>query len=250
MLKPSNVKGIALIFAMLLILAGCSKNDAGPSPQAEAPGSQSSQTQPEPEEEEIHDDFENFIAFRDLLAKSIDVTNVYYEYELRVAGVSREYYSAWIDQDRIRLEPFEQRNSLYADLNEKSVKVHFYDTNVIAPAAFEENFFQSMMSPVAFREVLEQDMFEHVHFEGSALVDGKPCDVFEVHAADLNVTYYLWKENGLAVKMIAQITGFPAYEYYFRSLEPGGAEADALIPPADASPSSETVSLPSLKVGK
>jgi hypothetical protein len=70
-----------------------------------------------------------------------------------------------------------------------------------------------------------------------------------VHLEDLGVTYYLWKDQGLAVKVIAQITGFPKYEYFYRSLETGGNYSEALKPPEDVEKSQTLVLLPSFEIG-
>lgn len=155
-----------------------------------------------------------------------------------------------MSEDKVRLDPFDQEHSIFVNKEDMTVQILDRATGILAPAGYNEAFINGMMSPAAYEESLEQDMFEHVHFEGSALVDGLPCDVFEVHSADLNVTYYLWKDNGLSAKVIAQITGFPKYEYYFRSLTPNGATQEALNPPADAEVARELVEWPSIKVGQ
>lgn len=257
MSKYSKQIGITLLIGLTLMVAGCSNQTSElPEAQVQSPtqGDQSEAASDAASEstgvEEVHDDLENFNAFSELFSKSAEINNLYYEFELRVEGVSREYYSAWVSEDKVRLDPFDQEHSIFVNKEDMTVQILDRATGILAPAEYNEAFINGMMSPAAYEESLEQDMFEHVHFEGSALVDGLPCDVFEVHSADLNVTYYLWKDNGLSAKVIAQITGFPKYEYYFRSLTPNGATQEALNPPADAEVARELVEWPSIKVGQ
>lgn len=264
MSKHTKLLLVTLLVLLLTVTAGCKDQTGQINPEQNQSGSQNTENISEPsrdseseatsetdsDSEEIHDDLEAFNAFSDMLSKSVDIKNLYYEFELRVEGVSREYYSAWMSENQIRIDPFDQKNSIYANLKDQTVFVLDHTLGILSPADYDETFFNGMMSPVAFDEALEQDMFEHVHFEGSALIDGKPCDVYEVHSADLNVTYYLWKDHGLTVKMVAQITGFPKYEYYFRSLQPDGASGEALTPPQDVKVSADFAVLPSLKVGQ
>jgi len=262
MINHAKIIIAALLLGVAIAAAGCTDQTAQTNPEQNQSTSENEETGsgspaeevPAPgspaEGEEIHDDLEAFNGFSELLAKSVDINNLYYEFELRVEGVSREYYSAWESEDQLRIDSFDQKHSIFANLKDQTVSVLDRTSGILSPSAYDETFFNGMTSPVAHNEALEQDMFEHVHYEGSALMDGKPCDVYEVHSADLNVTYYLWKDNGLTVKMIAEITGFPKYEYYFRSLVPGGAAAVDLIPPQDAKVSKETAVLPTLKVGQ
>ncbi|MZQ96844.1 MAG: hypothetical protein GT601_04120 [Acidaminobacter sp.] len=263
-MKHTKILLVTLLLGLMISTAGCTNQTAQTNPEDQqntsenaATGSESSEeaeTEAAPgtqsESEEIHDDLEAFNDFSNTLAKSVGIKNLYYEYELRVEGVSREYYSAWKSDDQVRIDTFDHKHSIYANLKDQSAFVLDRTSGILSPSDYDETFFSGMMSPVAFNEALEQDMFEHVHYEGSALMDGKPCDVYEVHTADLNVTYYLWKDNGLTVKMIAQITGFPKYEYYFRSLQPEGASVEDLTPPNDVTSAKETVILPTLKVGQ
>jgi len=263
-MKHTKILFVALLLGLVISTAGCTNQSAQTKPEDQlntsenaVTGSESSEAaqtegaqETQSENEESHDDLEAFNDFSDTLAKSVDIKNLYYEYELRVEGVSREYYSAWKSEDQVRIDSFDHKHSIFANLKDESVFVLDRTSGVLSPSAYDEAFFSGMMSPVAFNEALEQDMFEHVHYEGSALMDGKPCDVYEVHTADLNVIYYLWKDNGLTVKMIAQITGFPKYEYYFRSLQPEGASKEDLTMPNDVTVSKETVMLPTLKVGQ
>ena len=263
-MKHTKILLVTLLLGLMISTAGCANQSAQSIPEDQqntsenaVTGSESSEeagTEAAPgtpsESEEVHDDLEAFNDFSDMLAKSVGINNLYYEFELRVEGVSREYYSAWKSDEQVRIDSFDHKHSIFANLKDQSAFVLDRTSGILSPSAYDETFFTGMMSPVAFNEALEQDMFEHVHYEGSALMDGKPCDVYEVHTADLNVTYYLWKDNGLTVKMIAQITGFPKYEYYFRSLQPEGASAEDLTPPNDVTLSKETVMLPTLKVGQ
>jgi len=263
-MKHTKILLVTLLLGLMILTAGCANQSAQSIPEDQqntsenaVTGSESSEeaeTEAAPgtpsESEEVHDDLEAFNDFSDMLAKSVGINNLYYEFELRVEGVSREYYSAWKSDEQVRIDSFDHKHSIFANLKDQSAFVLDRTSGILSPSAYDETFFTGMMSPVAFNEALEQDMFEHVHYEGSALMDGKPCDVYEVHTADLNVTYYLWKDNGLTVKMIAQITGFPKYEYYFRSLQPEGASAEDLTPPNDVTLSKETVMLPTLKVGQ
>lgn len=262
MMKHSKFLLIALLIGLVITTAGCtnqsSQANAGDSQNPSENVETGSETPAEaegvpatPEEnEEIHDDLEAFNGFSDTLSKSMGIKNLYYEFELRVEGVSREYYAVWKSEDQVRIDPFDQKSSIFVNHKNQTISVLDRTSGMLSPSAYDETFVNGMMSPVAFNEALDQDMFEHVHYEGSALMDGKPCDVYEVHSADLNVTYYLWKDNGLTVKMIAQITGFPKYEYYFRSLQPEGASVQDLAPPSNVTLSKENVMLPTLKVGQ
>ena len=262
MMKYTKILMVALLLGSMITTAGCTDQSSQTNPgESQSPsenvetGSETSVEAEAPPEtpsegEEIHDDLEAFNDFSDMLSKSMGIKNLYYEFELRVEGVSREYYAAWKSEDQARIDPFDQMSSIFVNHKNQTISVLDRTSGTLSPSAYDETFINGMMSPVAFNEALDQDMFEHVHYEGSALMDGKPCDVYEVHSADLNVTYYLWKDNGLTVKMIAQITGFPKYEYYFRSLQPEGASDLDLTPPSDVKLSKESVMLPTLKVGQ
>jgi hypothetical protein len=253
-------KSIVVVVALsvMFIFAACTKDNVNSQPKTPAittaesgEGSETSETTGvEASAEAEHDDENDFLALKSLTAKAIGIKNLYFEYELRVDGVSKEYYSKWTDGTMMRIDPHDQKHRIYVDLEKTMVQVYNLETNTVYPAVFEEAQFKSMFSPVAFEEVLEPDMFDHVHFTGSAIIDGKPCDVFEVNAVDFTVVYYLWKENGLTVKMTAQVSGLPSYEYYFRSLEIINDDKGILLPPANVEKKDETVEIPSTRVGK
>jgi hypothetical protein len=251
MFKSSKGWIIVLIICTMFIFSACSSKADDPDSQApNVPGNAGQDIdQTETETEEEHNDIEAFNSMKALLGKSLDAGPLYYEFELRVGGVSRAYYTVWTDSQKMRIDTFDQKSSVYVDHETQTVEVLNRDAETISSADYDQDYFLAMMSPIPFEAAIEEDMFEHVHFEGSALIDGKPCDVYEVHLADLGVTYYLWKDQGLAVKVIAQITGFPKYEYFYRSLETGGNYSEALKPPEDVDKSQTSVLLPSFEIG-
>jgi hypothetical protein len=50
-------------------------------------------------------------------------------------------------------------------------------------------------------------------------LDGKDCAVYEWDYAGGKYTYYIWKDEGIIIRMKMEMDGGSTYEYYFKDLK-------------------------------
>jgi hypothetical protein len=147
-----------------------------------------------------------------------------YAYELIMSSGGQVIggFNLWVDGDRVRFDlAAEQGQSMYFDYAKKEAYIYVASENTLMKMPIE-SLGNEWESPFLFAEELDDRALSAMKNKGSEIVDGKKCQVFVYDSAGTEVTYFVWEEKGLILKMIVEVEGQPTYEYYFKNLQIDG----------------------------
>lgn len=162
----------------------------------------------------------------DILAADIFKTDTKadsYAYELIMSSGGQVIggFNLWVDGDKVRFDLTDQGQSMYFDYEKQEAYIYSAADNTLLKTPIE-TLGNEWESPFLFAEELDADALSSMNYKGSEKLDGKACQIFEYDNMGNKVTYYVWEEKGLILKIIMEIDGQPEYEYYFKNLELDG----------------------------
>lgn len=162
------------------------------------------------------------VSASDIFDRDTKVDRYAYELIMSSGGQVIGGFNLWVDGDRVRFDLAEdQGQSMYFDYKKKEAYIYVAAENTLMKMPIE-SLGNEWESPFLFAEELDDDALSAMTNKGSETVDGKKCQVFEYDNMGTKVTYYVWEEKGLILKMIVEVDGQPTYEYYFKNLQIDG----------------------------
>ncbi len=217
---------IVIILILMLTLTACgSDTPNAETTEATASVATTSETSSETtaaQTEAVSETSEN----GDLLAADIFKTDTKadrYAYELIMSSGGQVIggFNLWVDGDKVRFDLTDQGQSMYFDYEKQEAYIYIEADNTLLKTPIE-TLGNEWESPFLFAEELDADALSAMNYKGSEKLDGKDCQIFEYDNMGTKVTYYVWEEKGLILKMIMEVDGQPTYEYYFKNLQIDG----------------------------
>jgi len=157
----------------------------------------------------------------DIFNRESKVDRYAYELIMTSGGQVIGGFNLWVDGDRVRFDLADQGQSMYFDYAKKEAYIYVAAENTLMKTPIE-TLGNEWESPFLFAEELDDDALTAMKNKGSETLDGKKCQIFEYDNMGTKVTYYVWEEKGLILKMIMEVDGQPTYEYYFKNLQIDG----------------------------
>jgi hypothetical protein len=215
-------KWLILALSMLtvsLLIVGCGSTDADPGYVVDdKPAPEETPTaeealeptiEPEPEEEEE--------SAADLITDNPTPDSYYYEYVVSIDGAEQVGFKIWSYDNRIRFEGGMDGETFYLDYNKKEGLLYMpaEKTMIKMPLESIDNEWDS---PFLMTADLEDSAIAGMKYVGDENLDGKDCAVYEYESGEGKTTYYIWKDEGIVIRLKVQMAGGSTYEYYFKDL--------------------------------
>lgn len=182
-------------------------------------------------DEEIEENEEN--AVQNILKPNKRVDNYYYEYVMSTNDQHMASFKIWVNGPRLRFDILEEGQRIYLNYELNEGYLYMPDGNVLMKMPLE-SLGDEWESPFIFADEIDQGTMDGLKFSGKELIDGKECYVYTDKNDEMEMTYFIWKEEGLIVKMQFESKDQPSYEYYFKDLSVGENYDEELKLPDDA----------------
>ncbi len=157
----------------------------------------------------------------DVLDRDRALDNYYYEYVMSSDGQKIGGFKLWASGQKIRFDATDEGQRLYLDYETGKGFMYIESENTLIATPLD-TMSNEWESPLIFAGQIDDATLDGMNWIKKETVDGKSCHVFEVSNGGIKVTYYVWEEEGLIIKMIMETDGQPTYEYYFKDLEIDG----------------------------
>lgn len=154
----------------------------------------------------------NFV-FGDLITNPSFINNYYFELIMTNAGQSESSMKLWVIDNNMKAET--QGMITYYNQENGTMGVYTSATNQVVITPILE--MMPILTPFTFIEELDPNTFEAIMFKGEEMLDGKEVLVFENSMPGFEVTYYIWKDYQLIIKMDTK-TGDMTSGFYFKDL--------------------------------
>ena len=212
---------IILIMTMTLSACGSGTPDEDATESTEATSSEaisSEATTVAEQTETVSETSEDVdVLASDIFKRGSKADNYAYEYVMSSDGQFVASFKLWVDGNRVRFDATDQGQSMYMDYDKQEGYVYIASDNTLIKTPIG-SLGNEWDSPFTFANELDDSALLAMKNKGTETIDGKLCQLFEYDNMGAKVTYYVWKEKGLILKMIMEIDGQPTFEYYFKNL--------------------------------
>ncbi|MBE0450573.1 MAG: hypothetical protein IBX70_06985 [Clostridia bacterium] len=222
-MKKSKWLILALsLLTVSLLIAGCGKTDADPGyvvddkPAPEETPTPEKELEPTIEVEPVETEEENSAA--DLISDNPVADSYYYEYVVSINGAEQVGFKIWYYDNRIRFEGGMDGETFYLDYNKKQAFLYMPAEKTMIKMPLD-SMDSDWDSPFLMTADLEDSAISGMKYLGDENLDGKECAVYEYALGKDMTTYYIWKDEGIIIKLKARIEGGTTYEYYFKDLK-------------------------------
>lgn len=158
------------------------------------------------------------------------IDNYYYEYVMTQDDTRLGGFKLWVADKKIKFEAIEEGQIIFLDYEKAEGYLYMPEGNILMKVPLD-TVSTEWESPFLFAGEIEDGVLNSMKAKGSEEVDGKDCYVFEGTAGNVKSTYYVWKDEGLIIKMRIETEGQPTYEYLFKDLTIGGTfETEMALP--------------------
>lgn len=176
---------------------------------------------------------EDEIMASDVFDRDVKSDRYAYEYVMSSNGQVVGGFKLWVDGDRVRYDMADLGQSMYFDYEKQEAYVYSVADNTAIKTPIE-TLGNEWESPFMFASELDDDALSTMKYVGTDTLDGNKCQLFEYDSMGTKVTYYVWEEKGIILKMIMEVEGQPSFEYYFKNFEIDGNFDEELELPKDA----------------
>lgn len=163
---------------------------------------------PEPEEE---------ASAADLISDNPTADSYYYEYVVSIDGTEQVGFKIWSYDNRIRFEGGMEGESFYLDYNKGEGYLYMPADKTMIKMPME-SIDNEWDSPFLMTADLDDSAVSGMKHIGDEVLDGKDCAVYEWSYAGGEYTYYIWKDEGIVIRLKVEMDGQSTYEYYFKDL--------------------------------
>ncbi|MCA0385696.1 MAG: hypothetical protein LCH34_08865 [Firmicutes bacterium] len=230
-MKKLTVFGIILLaFAMVLTACGSSEETTETTETTGVPVVVATETAEVTEAtEETTAESDDVFANEAIVSDRV-IDNYYYEYVMTQDDTRLGGFKLWVAEKKIKFEAIEEGQIIYLDYDKGEGYLYMPEGNILMKVPLD-TVSTEWESPFLFAGEIEDGVLNSMKTKGSEEVDGKDCYVFEGTAGNVKSTYYVWKEEGLIIKMRIETDGQPTYEYLFKDLTIGGTfEKEMTLP--------------------
>lgn len=218
---------IILLMTMTVTLSGCGAatpdEDTTESTEATSSEAISSEATTAAEQTEAVSETSEEVGVlaSDIFNRDAKFDNYAYEYVMSSGDQILGSFKLWVDGNRVRYDAMDQGQSMYMDYDKQEGYIYMSTDNTLikTPLGSLGNEWES---PFTFANEIEDSALVDMKDKGTETLDGKLCQLFEYDNMGSKVTYYVWKEKGLIIKMMMEIEGQPSFEYYFKDLQIDG----------------------------
>lgn len=220
---------IILLVILVASLSGCGSDSKATESTETTEETEATEVTKEAESTEETTEAEGFFA-GDVIDRDRALDNYYYEYVMTSDGQKIGGFKLWASGQKIRFDATEEGQRLYMDYETGKGFMYIESENTLIATPLE-TMGNEWESPLIFAGQIDDATLDGMNWIKTETIDGKSCHVFEVSNSGMKVTYYVWEDEGLIIKMIMETDGQPTYEYYFKDLEiDGNFEKDLELP--------------------
>lgn len=218
-------KGLILALSMLIVsilMVGCGSTDADPGyvvndkPVPEETPTPEKELEPTIEVETEETEDENNAA--DLISDNLEVDSYYYEYVVSINGAEQVGFKIWSYDNRIRFEGGMEGEMFYLDYNKNEGYLYMPAEKTMLKMPLE-SIDNEWDSPFIMTADIDDSALSGMNYIGDENLDGKTCAVYEYESSEGKITYYIWKDEGIVIRMKMEMDGGSTYEYYFKDLK-------------------------------
>ena len=148
------------------------------------------------------------------------IDNYYYEYVMSSGGQRMASFKLWVNGNRIRFDAEAEGQTIFLNYDTGEGYVYMPAGNVLMKMPLDQ-LGSEWESPFLFAGEIDQMTMDSLKYTGKEMIDGKECYIYEGESGATKMTYYIWKEEGLIVKMIYETNDQSSFEYYFKDLTLG-----------------------------
>lgn len=155
---------------------------------------------------------ENSPSFEELLSYDRH-DNYYFDLIVSTVGAPDSSMKLWVIGESYK--SITQGITLF--VNKETGKMGVYEPNtnqVIITPLLDDT---PLMTPFTYIDELDKDLFKFTHYKGTTQLDNKSVEVFEYEGAGTSVTYYLWRDYHLILKVDTKV-GDIISSFYFKDL--------------------------------
>ncbi|MDH8679446.1 hypothetical protein QE109_14905 [Fusibacter bizertensis] len=216
-----------LLILVVLVMSACSSND-----DATTENTENIPVSVATNEENTEENFDNVKAF-DMINRDRKIDNYYYEFVMTTGDERIGGFKLWIAGNKARYDAIDEGQSLYLDYDKGEGFLYMPSENLLMKTPIETTS-NEWESPFLFAGEIDDETLGSMKEKGTEIIDGKTCYIFVAEHLGMKVTYYVWEDEGLIVKMVVETEGQPSYSYYFKDLTIGGTFETELALPKDA----------------
>lgn len=239
--KRSTIRGIGtvlLIILLLGLLSACGSSDKTTTESSENTPISVVTTIENIEESMVDSEVDTSEDSDNASAASIinrdrKIDNYYYEFVMTTGEEKVAGFKLWVAGNKARYDAIDEGQSLYLDYDKGEGYLYMPSENLLMKTPIETTS-NEWESPFLFAGEIDDGTLSSMKQTGTEIIDGKTCYVFEADGMGTKANYYVWKEEGLIVKMMIETDDQPSYGYYFKDLTIGGTFETELTLPEDA----------------
>lgn len=233
-MRKLTVFGVILFtFAMILSACGSSEESAETTETTGVPVAVATETAEVTDATEETTSMSDDVFANEAINRDRVIDNYYYEYVMTQDDMRLGGFKLWVADKKIKFEAIEEGQIIFLDYDKGEGYLYMPDGNILMKVPLD-TVSTEWESPFLFAGEIEEGVLNSMKTKGSEEVDGKDCYIFEGTAGNVKSTYYVWKEEGLIIKMRIETDGQPTYEYLFKDLTIGGTFEKEMALPEDA----------------
>ena len=220
-----------LILISLLIFAACSSKESE-TPDQQTPQNNEQQTPQSNDQQDNEQNTQQDPSYGDIAAKAKDQQSYYYELIASSNGTVVGNYKIWSQNGRMKYQSMMDDSIIFIYSDEQAFFIYNKDENTVTkmPVSTMNDEFTSPF--VMLKEFKESD-YQQIDYKGQETIDSKDCSVFEFTGIGVKVRHYIWKDEGILIKVEVE-SQEGDMEYYFKDLEIGGDLTQEISLPTDA----------------